>query len=110
MARLVNKPTPLSEPIYDFMGKQIKIGSKIVYASLLGRSAKLTLGEVLEINEPKQHTYSSYKVSLKVQPIKDSLGGEWRFKEWDSASQQHVEKEANPVYLKFTDRLMVLDA
>lgn len=114
MARLSNELEPYDEEIFDFMGKKIEPGAKIVYASLLGRSARLTLGQVIGVYKPKGQQYRSYKFSIKVQPLKDPTGGNYRFTDfiYDTVSKkgEHVEKEARPVFLKFSDRLMVLDA
>lgn len=99
------------DEIKDFLGTPIKVGSKIVYAATVGRSARLTLGVVLSVGKPKTE-YSMYKVSIKVQPMKDSWGSS-RFKEWQYdpvlGKGEHVDRAARPVTLHYTDRLMVLD-
>lgn len=114
MARLSAEMTPYDEDIFDFMGKKIEAGTKIVYASLMGRSARLTLGEVIGVYVPKtSSSYNGRKFTIKVQPVKDSTGGNYRFTEfvYDEVAKkgEHVERKARPVFLQFSDRLMVLE-
>ena len=110
MPKLTNEMQPYTEDLFDFLGKKIEAGKTIVYASLLGRSAKLTLGQVIGIYIPR----TGYdKFTIKVQPLKDSAGGNFRFKEFQYdhvlGKGEYVNKDARPVFLKFSNRLMVLD-
>jgi hypothetical protein len=98
----------MSDEFKDFRGTSITPGCKIVYASIVRRSARLTIGTVLSIGKPKSE-YSSYKVSIKVQPHDDSWGTRWSNQEYDDVERKFVTKgDPKPVFLHFTDRLMVL--
>lgn len=93
----------------DFLGTPIEVGSKIVYAATVGRSARLTLGEVLAIGEPKSQN-SYYNVSIKVQPLEDSWGSRYTGQEWDAEQRKYVRyAPAKTVTLHFTNRLMVIE-
>jgi hypothetical protein len=96
------------EEITDFLGTPVVEGAMIVYASMVGRSPRLTLGEVMSVKH-KQTTY--YKYAIKVQPLADSYGT-YRFKEFkydrEAGTGELVDKPARPVMLHFNDRLMVI--
>lgn len=114
MARLDKEMKPYDKEIFDFLGTKIEAGRKIVYASLMGRSARLTLGEVIGVYKPRNESgYNSHKFTIKVRPLKDSTGGDYRFKDFHydpvTKTGEHVAREARPVFLQFSDRLMVLE-
>lgn len=87
--------------VFDFLGNQIEKGSLIVYASMVGRSPRLTLGEVMDVEVVP-------KIKIKVQPLADSYGSRSN-KKYDRETKSFVSKgEAPPVTLRFRDRMMVI--
>lgn len=55
----------------DFVGTPIVAGATIVYPSMLGRSPRLTLAEVISVKKCDSHYYN---YSIKVKPLGDSWG------------------------------------
>lgn len=93
----------------DFLGNVIEAGALIVYPSMVGRSPRLTLAEIISVKETPG---TSYKHSIKVQPLADSDGG-YRFKEFvydhEKGTGKYSDRPAKPVTLHFADRIMVIE-
>jgi hypothetical protein len=95
--------TMADEEITDFLGNVVEPGQMIVYASMMGQSTRLTLGEVVSIkrNESKYNP-----ISIKVQPMADSTGSNYRFSQWKEGKWEA--SAARPVTLHRTNALMVI--
>ena len=94
----------------DFMENEVKVGSRIVYATSYGSGGKLTEGEVVEIRERKEGERGP-AFKLVVQPFRDSRGFRWSTNpKWDPDLRKHIpQKKATKVTLQHTDRFAVLD-
>jgi hypothetical protein len=53
----------------DIFGREIKVGSCIVYAAVDGRSGVLRIGKVIELTESKHADYKTHKKDPKVKVI-----------------------------------------
>lgn len=93
----------------DFLENVIEPGALIVYPSMVGQSPRLTLAEVLDV---KYGQARYHKWSIKVQPLSDSWGGDYRFEQWrknkDSGTYEKVAVKAKAVTLHFPNRMMVI--
>lgn len=93
-------------PVRDYVGNEIKVGSEIAYASLLGRSAALSRGEVLAIDEQGgnvrlkiQRKKSDGTLEMKTKFIYDPYGGNSHFEDVGPST----------AYLKFPSRVVVIN-
>lgn len=78
----------------DKVGKEIKVGSFVVYGHALGRCAGLRIGKILEIRSPKTD-YNKEAIHFSVQGVDD----DWNFK------PPHVCRKGT---LQFPDRILVI--
>lgn len=97
---------PQDDPVQDFLGMPIETGALVVYASVVGRSARLTLAEVMSVKY-LPNEYNKYRI--KVQPLEDSFGQRYSNRKYDKDLKKFVRKgESRPVTLLHRDRIMVI--
>lgn len=60
-------------PSFDKIGREIKIGSIIVYGHALGRSAGLKIGKVVRINEKKRSWDDSITTTFSVFGVEEDF-------------------------------------
>lgn len=95
------------QTVYDYVGNEIKVGSEIVYGSLLGRSAALSRGEVLAIDEKDGN------VRLKIQRKKDDgtlqMKSKFVYDPYDDTKVgRYVDTGPSTAYLQFPSRVVVI--
>jgi hypothetical protein len=98
------------EPLIDWRGNEIKIGSVIIYAVSYGSSVTLNEAIVEEIGENSGYEAKYRPHKLIVQPINSHSKG--RFKQWvrggDGERGHFEEKKANRVRLTALERVAVI--
>ncbi len=97
----------------DFLGNEVKVGSKILYAITKSRSACLVYAEVLEIRDGDDGQYSwspAVPFKLHVQPLQDSYGQRYsNIKGFDREKREYItEGLPKPVTLQHADRFAVI--
>lgn len=98
----------------DHVGNLIEVGSKVVYARTIGRSASLRTGEVIEVLKTGEKSVGHY--------VPDANGdmkwvsnhhneGVFRIKvRPDEPNYRWSREDPRDVYLRFPERIVVLDA
>ncbi len=83
------------KPVFDKCGKEILIGSYIVYGHNLGRCAGLKFGKVINIEDYKPNTSCDKSVRIKVIGVDD----DWNF---------NIPKICKAGTLMYSNRIIVL--
>lgn len=87
----------------DLAGRPIEVGSYIVYAALLGRSAVLKYGKVVALIEGND---SWRGATPKVQAVTVDASINYKTQE---IMGFNVQNKGRPITLSFTERMVVVD-
>lgn len=88
-------------PFYDRMDNLIEVGDVLVYANLLGRCARTSVGVVLEIKPKEPDRRGNARTSIKIRSFQDGF---------HAVGGQYVNSTyAKDVWLHETDRVLRYD-
>lgn len=98
---------------HDMTGREIKVGDEIAYASLLGRSAALSRGEILEIIRADDDYRGKPTFKFKIQRKENdgSIIMKQKFiydPDGTNGGSRHVDTVPSTSTLKFQERLVVI--